>query len=428
MDIVRKSIVALSILSLAFIFGCAKKDEPAAEIEETAAGETEILAAQELTPKEELGRRLFFDTRLSEPMGQACAVCHGPTVGWTGPDEELNKAGSVYPGALEPRFGNRKPPTSAYAGASPKLHRDEEGTFVGGMFWDGRATGWTLGDPLAEQAIGPFLNPLEQNNPDNKAIIQKVIDSDYADLFREVWGADSLDIEDPEATYAKIGLSIAAYERSGDMTKFTSKFDDFWRKAAKAGLDVAAIDASNKDRFQNLGLNEDELQGFVLFNTTGLCAQCHVLESINGNPPLFTDFTYDNLGVPRNPDNPFYAMDKEWNPDGENWVDKGLGGFLETTAEHKQYARENMGKQKVPTLRNVDLRPYDGFVKAFTHNGFFKSLKEVVSFYNTRDKEGSSWPPPEIAENVNIDEMGDLGLTPEEEDLIVLFMTTLSDR
>jgi len=428
MDIVRKSIVALSILSLAFIFGCAKKDEPAAEIEETAADETEILTAQELTPKEELGRRLFFDTRLSEPMGQACAVCHGPTVGWTGPDEALNKAGSVYPGALEPRFGNRKPPTSAYAGASPELHRDDEGTFVGGMFWNGRATGWTLGDPLAEQAMGPFLNPLEQNNPDNKAIIQKVIDSDYADLFREVWGADSLYIEDPEAIYAKIGRSIAAYERSGDMTKFTSKFDDFWRKAAKAGLDVAAVDAGNKDRFQNLGLNEAELQGLVLFNTTGLCAQCHVLDSIDGNPPLFTDFTYDNLGVPRNPDNPFYAMGKEWNLDGENWVDKGLGGFLETTEEYKQYARENIGKQKVPTLRNVDLRPYDGFVKAFTHNGFFKSLKEVVNFYNTRDKEGSSWPPPEIAENVNVDEMGNLGLTPEEEDLIVLFMTTLSDR
>jgi cytochrome c peroxidase len=428
MDIMKKAIVLLAILSLAFLFGCAKKEEPAAETEETAAGEAEVLAAQELTPKEELGRRLFFDTRLSEPMGQACAVCHGPTVGWTGPDEELNKAGSVYPGALEPRFGNRKPPTSAYAGASPKLHRDEEGTFVGGMFWDGRATGWTLGDPLAEQAMGPFLNPLEQNMPDNKAIIQKVIDSDYADLFREVWGVDSLDIEDPEATYANIGRSIAAYERSSDVTKFTSKFDDFWRKATKAGLDVTSIDESNVDGFQNLGLNEDELQGLVLFNTTGLCAQCHVLDSIDGNPPLFTDFTYDNLGVPRNPDNPFYAMDKEWNPDGENWVDKGLGGFLETTEEYQQYAEENMGKQKVPTLRNVDLRPFDGFVKAFTHNGFFKSLKVVVNFYNTRDKEGASWPPPEIAANVNVDEMGDLGLTPEEEDLIVLFMTTLSDR
>ncbi|MFC2164670.1 cytochrome-c peroxidase [Acidobacteriota bacterium] len=424
----KKTLAILIILSLALVFGCAKKEEAVAETEDVAAEETEILAAQELTPKEELGRRLFFDSRLSEPEGQACASCHGPTVGWTGPDEDVNKAGSVYPGALAPRFGNRKPPAASYAGFSPNLHRDEEGTFVGGMFWDGRATGWTLDDPIAEQAMGPFLNPLEQNMSDNKAVVQKVVDSDYAALFKEVWGEDSLNIEDPDATYEKIARSIAAYERSGDVTKFTSKFDDFWRKATKAGLDVNSIDENNMDRFQNLGLSEDELKGFVLFTTTGMCSQCHVLDSVDGNPPLFTDFTYDNLGVPKNPDNPFYKMDKKWNPDGEKWVDKGLGGFLETTEEYKQYAQENMGKQKVPTLRNVDLRPFEGFVKTFTHNGFFSTLKEVVNFYNIRDKESSSWPPPEVAENVNIDEMGDLGLTPEEEDLIVLFMKTLSDR
>ena len=83
------------------------------------------------------------------------------------------------------------------------------------MFWDGRATGWTLGDPLAEQAMGPFLNPLEQNMPDNKAVVQKVVDSDYADLFREVWGEDSLNIEDPDATYEKIARSIAATSSPG---------------------------------------------------------------------------------------------------------------------------------------------------------------------------------------------------------------------
>ncbi len=428
MDIIKKTLTILIILSFALTFGCAKKEEPAAESEEPAAEEAEVLAAQELTPKEELGRRLFFDSRLSEPEGQACASCHGPTVGWTGPDEVINKVGSVYPGALLPRFGNRKPPAASYAGFSPKLHRDEEGTFVGGMFWDGRATGGTLGDPLAEQAMGPFLNPLEQNMPDNKAVVQKVVDSDYADLFLEVWGPGSLNVADPGTTYEKIARSIAAYERSGDVTKFTSKFDDFWRKATKAGLDVASIDESNMDSFQNLGLSEDELKGFVLFNSTGMCSQCHVLDSVEGNPPLFTDFTYDNVGVPRNPDNPFYKMDKQWNPEGEKWIDKGLGSFLETTEDYKQYAQENMGKQKVPTLRNVDLRPYDGYVKAFTHNGFFKRLKEVVNFYNIRDTEGASWPPPEVAENVNVDELGDLGLTSEEEDLIVLFMKTLSDR
>ena len=104
------------------------------------------------------------------------------------------------------------------------------------------------------------------------------------------------------------------------------------------------------------------------------------------------------------------------------------GGYLEGTEKYKEYAGENYGKHKVPTLRNVDLRPIQGFVKAYMHNGFFTTLKDVVNFYNTRDVEGADWAPPEISENVNVDELGDLGLTPEEEDAIVLFMKTLSDR
>jgi len=177
-----------------------------------------------------------------------------------------------------------------------------------------------------------------------------------------------------------------------------------------------------------LGLDEDELKGLMLFNTKGLCAECHILTSENDKPPLFTDFTYDNLGVPKNPENPFYTMPEEWNPDGKGWTDKGLGGYFEGIEKYAQYAAENYGKQKVPTLRNVDLRPREDFVKAFMHNGFFKTLKEVVRFYNTRDKEGENWPVPEVTENINTEELGDLGLTPEEEDLIVLFMKTLSDR
>jgi hypothetical protein len=88
-------------------------------------------------------------------------------------------------------------------------------------------------------------------------------------------------------------------------------------------------------------------------------------------------------------------------------------------------AAENYGKHKVPTLRNVDKRPGRMFPKAYMHNGVFKSLEEVVHFYNTRDVE--DWPPPEVYENVNTDELGDLGLTLEEEHLIVVFMRTLSD-
>jgi cytochrome c peroxidase len=390
---------------------------------------TGMLNAEKLTPLEELGKKLFFDSRLSDPEGQSCAACHSQQVGWTGPDEDLNRTGSVYQGALKGRFGNRKPPSACYAGDSPVLHIDEEGIFVGGMFWDGRATGELLGDPLAEQAMGPFLNPLEQNNPDKKSIIIKVRDSDYADLFEEVWGAGSLDVEkDIDGTYERIARSIAAYERSAEVNPFNSKFDDFWKKTQAKGLDVESIDESNWSKFKNMGLEDEELYGLMLFNTKGLCSLCHILSSENGKPPLFTDFTYDNLGIPQNPDNPFYAVSKKWNPDGKKWVDKGLGGYLEGTEKYARYAEENYGKHKVPTLRNVDLRPKQDFAKAFMHNGYFKTLKEVVRFYNTRDRKGENWPPPEIKENVNKDELGDLGLTPEEEEAVVLFMKTLSDR
>jgi len=382
-----------------------------------------------VTPIEELGKRLFFDISLSDPAGQGCSTCHGPITGWSGPNSDFNDNGSVYEGAMKGRFGNRRPPTAAYAGDSPVQHIDEKGTFVGGMFWDGRATGEELGDPLAEQAMGPFLNPLEHNNADKKSVVMIVRDSNYANLFKKVWGSNSLDWEkDIHGTYERIARSIAAFERSAEVNPFNSKFDDFWYNAKAKGLDVEAIDESNWKKYSKLGLEDEELKGLMLFNTSGLCAECHVLTSVNGKPPVFTDFTYDNLGVPKNPKNPFYAMGKKWNPDGKKWVDKGLGGFLEGTEKYKKYAAENCGKHKVPTLRNVDLRPYEGFVKAYMHNGFFKTLKEVVNFYNTRDVDGADWAPPEVSENVNVDELGDLGLTPEEEDAIVLFMKTLSDR
>jgi cytochrome c peroxidase len=164
--------------------------------------------------------------------------------------------------------------------------------------------------------------------------------------------------------------------------------------------------------------------GLALFNdeSKGKCSLCHLLETDGTDYPLFTDFTYDNLGIPKNPDNPFYDMPRKWNPDGANWIDPGLGGFLMSIGE--DYEGE-WGKHKVPTLRNVDLRPYDGFVKAYGHNGFFKSLEEITHFYNTRDTE--EWPDPEVPYNVNTGELGNLGLLADEEAAIVAFMKTLSD-
>ena len=179
-------------------------------------------------------------------------------------------------------------------------------------------------------------------------------------------------------------------------------------------------------------MTAQEAWGLELFEGKALCAECHTSEKgPNGELPLFTDFTFDNLGVPKNPENPFYGMDTVYldngdpiNPDGASWIDPGLGGFLETT-EWAYLASQNMGKHKVPTLRNVGKAPGKNYPKAFMHNGVFKSLEEVVHFYNTRDVE--AWPAPEVADNVNTDELGDLRLTADEEAAIVAFMKTLSD-
>ena len=334
----------------------------------------------------------------------SCADCHAPAVGFTGPIPGINRHGSVYRGAVPRRFGNRKPPSAAYATFSPIFHYDEvEGLFVGGNFWDGRATGEVLGNPAADQALGPFLNPVEHNNPSKQAVVEQVAASKYASLFEEVWGPGALD--DVDAAYDQIGLSIAAYEASSEVNPFSSKFDAFMMGEVE--------------------LTEQEAAGLVLFEGKGKCALCHPA-------PFFTDFTYDNLGVPKNPDNPFYDMDTVYledgtpiNPEGADWIDPGLGGFLATRVEWSEFAVENMGKHKVPTLRNVAKAPGKGFPKAFMHNGVFKSLEEVVHFYNTRDVE--DWLEPEVPENVNTDELGDLGLTEDEESAIVAFMKTLSD-
>jgi len=141
-----------------------------------------------LTPMEQLGKFLFFD-KISEPNSMSCATCHAPSTGFTGPIAGINAHGAVYRGAVPQRFGNRKPPSASYATFSPIFYYDEEeGLFIGGNFWDGRATGEKLGNPAADQALGPFLNPVEQNNPSKQAVLEKVAAAKYAWLWEEVWG------------------------------------------------------------------------------------------------------------------------------------------------------------------------------------------------------------------------------------------------
>lgn len=378
------------------------------------SGIASVAGAQELLPKEKLGKLIFNDKNLSTNYNQSCAACHAPEAGWTGPDSAINAEGSVYEGSIPGRFGDRKPPSSAYATQSPILHVDKKGLFVGGNFWDGRATGERLGNPAAEQAQGPFLNPKEQALDTPADVVEKVCTASYGDLFTGVWGAEACDPANVAMAYDDIAYSIAAYEASSESNAFTSKFD-----------------LSRKGKAQ---LNQQERRGFALFQGEGKCAKCHIS---TGQKPLFTDYTFDNLGIPKNPENPVYS----YNP---TFIDQGLGGFLATRSDYAGFAKKNYGKQKVPTLRNVD--KWDSTflgvkVKAYGHNGYFKSLKGIVHFYNTRDVldtcpgdytesealAANCWPVLEVATNVNTTELGNLGLTAEEEDAIVAFLKTLTD-
>lgn len=416
---------------------------PLAPVRQTAT----IATNGGLTALEALGKALFFDESLSLVGNQSCASCHGPEVGFTGPLSDLNAGGAVYEGSVAGRFGNRKPPSAAYATPSPILHwtmDKNDVLFVGGNFWDGRATGEGLGNPAADQALGPFLNPVEQALPDNACVVYRACTGSYSADFESVWGAGACAITWPadvesqcaadggavtlsgedrtkvDAAYGQVGLSVAAYEGSPEVNAYTSKYDAYLMGMAE--------------------LTKLEKRGLQMFKAKGKCAACHPLDAgPNGEPPLLTDFTFDNLGVPRNPENPWYTS--ELNPEGSAWVDEGLGSFLATRGDYAAFAEDNRGKQKVPTLRNVDRRPSGGFVKAFTHNGYFKTLEGLVHFYNTRDVKDACpgmyteaealaadcWPEPEVTDNVNDDELGNLHLTPDQEAAIVAFLKILTD-
>jgi cytochrome c peroxidase len=387
---------------------------------------SEVSLAAGLTGQQQLGKDLFSDRSLSIKGNLACADCHGPAAGWTGSKQTINQHGAVYEGSIPRRFGNRKPPSAAYATFNPILYSSRKAggirLFIGGNFWDGRATGEKLGNPAADQAQEPFLNPLEQGLPDSSAVVSTVCAGSYTNLFLQTCGQESCNPANTNAAFRCIALAISAYEASQEVSAFTSKFD-----AYLAGK--ATLTRQEKEGYKLFSGN--------LFSDRAKCARCHV---DTGKEPLFTDFTYDNLGVPRNPENPFYK-EAVFNPLGSAWIDQGLGGYLQTRRDFEKYAKKNLGKIKVSTLRNVDKRPSPDFVKAYSHNGFFKSLKGIVHFYNTRDilpvcPEGftetqalanNCWPPPEVSLNLNTKEMGDLGLTPEEEDAIVAFLKTLSD-
>jgi cytochrome c peroxidase len=348
-----------------------------------------------------LGKRLFEDANLSEPAGQSCATCHDAARLFTDPNQTKPTSQGVHPGL----FGKRNTPTAAYAQFSPPFQFDNKaGTYVGGQFLDGRSA------MLEDQARLPFLNPAEMANLNKQSVVDKVRNASYASLFKQVFGATSLD--DADQAYERIVQAIAVFERTRTFAPFTSKFDYFLKGQAQ--------------------LTTQETRGMALFAgaNKGNCAACHPITPLaDGTPPLFTDFTYDNLGVPRNPVNPFYTLGVGFNPDGTDFVDLGLGGALGIAAQN--------GKFKVPTLRNIAV------TAPYMHNGYFPDLRSVVQFYNDRDvrarctdptwtraldaQSQNCWPGPEVEETVNHNELGHLGLAEQEIDDVVAFLRTLTD-
>lgn len=372
-----------------------------------------------LTPVQQLGKRLFFDTRLSTPCGMSCSTCHEPTAAFTDPrgsspvltvaaeasqdscGETLNVWSLGLPvsaGVLPGRYGSRNGQSAAYAAFCPPLHFDPtirpgvmEGMYVGGFFWDGRV------DTLEGQADEPPLNPLEMHNPDKQAIAVK-LQMNYAAEFTELFGPGALD--DPETACSFMTQAMAEYERSSEVCRFDSKYDQYVENP------------------EAVPLTDSELRGLALFTGKAKCMNCHSLDTTLAGKALFTNFGHQNIGVPKNPMNPYYYLPKTLNPDGADFVDLGLGGVLNDPKEN--------GKFKIPSLRNVAV------TAPYMHNGFFKTLREIVMFDNTRDV-SASWPPPEVAENVHrhmppMDgTFGRLGLVDDEIDDIVAFLTTLTD-
>jgi cytochrome c peroxidase len=192
----------------------------------------------------------------------------------------------------------------------------------------------------------------------------------------------------------------------------------------------------------------EEQAGYDLFRSkTSHCNECH-RDGGPGEEPLFTDFTASNLGLPANGAIPYYEESTAdgfgftANSRGLKFDDTGVGGFLSgpknPDGKWSSQAKSFIGKYKTPTLRNVDKRPRPDFVKAYMHNGYLKSLEEVVHFYNTRDtlpacKAGDSgekescWPAPEHPETMNRRQLGNLGLSAKQESEIVAFLKTLTD-
>lgn len=478
---------------------CAIKNDPDfIRVRAEEAGlESQALAAAEsgtLDPFHQvqtLGKLEIFDPNLSVNKNLACSYCHDPAAGYGNGVSILSvftggsNPGSVpitVPGAYpNNRIAKRNPQSYVYSPYFPPLqYNATQGDFYGGNFWDARATGYRLQNSAAEQGQDPPVDPEEMANPDTACVVWKLSLSKYKSFFEQVWGTGSLDISWPanvdmvcatpkgaaifgtnatplnltptdrtraNQAFDEFGQAIASYEISSSVSPFTSKFDAYLFNSTTTPLTA------------------QELRGYELFRGKAMCNTCHLDGRSNAATgtdtgaatnvaPMFTDFTYNNLGLPRNVILPWYSEDfpDQWgftgNPLGPGFTDEGVGLFLDgyygppPNLQWGQHLPFFEGKFQTSTVRDVGQVPYPGFVKAYMHNGYLLSLKEVVHFYNTRDvypqpvlsgncpagtvEKVTCWPMPEDPDNINMT-IGHLGLSSAEEDDIVAFLETLTD-
>ncbi|WP_131989855.1 choice-of-anchor tandem repeat GloVer-containing protein [Chthoniobacter flavus] len=430
-----------------------------------------------LSPIEQLGKDIFFDSSLSNPTGLSCAGCHSPSAGFTGPNSAINFSAGPVPGAVAGRSGFRKPQAVAYSTFSPSGPYFDNGQqlWSGGNFWDGHAP------TNAAQAAFPFIGPNEMaNNPVGPLppvhggystdVAHALNQASYAPLFQQVFGANVFQTGNEANVDALAGQAIAAYEASEEVNPFTSKYDASANARPPANL---------------YPFTASEENGRQLFFGKAQCFACHSsapldsVSSVTAGREVFTMYCYANIGTPRNPNNPFYQETDPtnnpngYNPQGTAFIDYGLGsnpnpspGGVHFMTNTPGDIADFRGLFKAPSLRNVDKRPSADFVKSYMHNGVFKSLEEVVHFYNKRNIAVNTageevafdlrvgppagytplFPAPEVLDNVqNVagltpsesrqgeadvatnGQIGHLELTPDEETDLVHFLETLTD-
>ena len=380
----KKVILGLSVCLSLLLTNCGSDDNDNNTTVANANQSDDLTSTEVFNNKRiAVGKKIFFDPNMSTPAGQSCSSCHTPESGFADPNGNL----PVSLGANTNLKGNRNAPTSAYTAHIPEFHYDEKlKDYVGGQFLDGRAK------TLAEQAKGPLLNVVEMGNKSKREIIDKVEKSNYIQEIYAIYGKDTFQ-DDTETAYDIVANLLASYEKSEEMNAFNSKYDYYIEGKVE--------------------LTAQEEAGLKLFNGKGRCSLCHnssvpddaghngAQQEKDGHAhPLFSTYRYYNLGLS--------------NPDGDKLnPDLGLGATLNDDSQN--------GKFKVATLRNIAL------TAPYMHNGSLKTLKEVIEFYNTRDIDRERWGDPEVAENIDQDGIGNLGLTSTEIGNIIAFLKTLTD-